>query len=73
MSVLALLPVLAHAGEAETSRTGDIAYTIMLVTVLTAVWVTLGVVCWIFWKAKTREDAAERERGGPEWRNVPSS
>ena len=52
------LTVVAHAGGAGTSETGELAYTIMLVTVLVAIWVILGVVCWIFWRAKKREDAA---------------
>ena len=39
---------------------GETVMTIMLVTVLTVIWVALGVVCWIFWRAKKREDAAMR-------------
>ena len=69
------LLVLAHAGEGETSKTGQLAYTIMLVTVLFVVWVVVGIVCWIFWRAKKREDAekAEQARKELEWRNAPSS
>ncbi len=51
---------------------GETVMTIMLVTVLTVIWVALGVVCWIFWRAKKREDA-ERQRKEVEWRNAPSS
>ena len=50
---------------------GELPMTIMLVTVLVLIWVTLGVVCWIFWRAKKREDEA-RERGEAKW-NVRSS
>ncbi len=39
---------------------GELVMTIMLVTVLTVIWIALGVVCWIFWRAKKREDAAMR-------------
>ena len=31
--------------------------TIMLVTVLSLIWILVGVVCWIFWRAKKRDDA----------------
>jgi hypothetical protein len=51
---------------------GELPMTIMLVTVLALMWVALGVVCWIFWRAKKREDA-ERQRKEVEWRNAPSS
>ena len=50
----------------------ELPMTIMLVTVLVLIWVALGVVCWIFWRAKKREDA-ERERGEVEWPNARSS
>jgi uncharacterized membrane protein len=51
---------------------GELPMTIMLVTVLALMWVALGVVCWIFWRAKKREDA-ERQRKEVEWRNAASS
>jgi hypothetical protein len=51
---------------------GELPMTIILVTVLVLIWLALGVVCWIFWRAKKREDAAKRERE-VEWRNAPSS
>jgi hypothetical protein len=83
MAVPARLTVLAHTGGVETGGAGELAMTIMLVTVLVAIWVLLGVVCWIFWRAKKREDEARRPRGYPpapspdalerEWRNAPSS
>jgi uncharacterized membrane protein len=53
---------------------GELPMTIMLVTVLVLIWLALGVVCWIFWRAKKREDMARREREvESEWRNAPSS
>ena len=65
------LAVLAHAGSADTSETGQLVFTIMLVTVLAVVWIVLGVVCWIFWRAKKRDDAAAKEGSG--WQSVRSS
>ncbi len=56
-----------HGGGAG----GELPMTIMLVTVLVLIWAALGVVCWIFWRAKKREDAA-RERGEAKW-NARSS
>jgi cbb3-type cytochrome oxidase subunit 3 len=52
----------------------ELPMTIMLVTVLVLIWLALGVVCWIFWRAKKREDAAKAEREqDTEWRSAPSS
>jgi cbb3-type cytochrome oxidase subunit 3 len=59
------------AQHAEHGGGGETAMTIMLVTVLVLVWTALGVVCWIFWRAKRRED--DRQRRLAEWRNAPSS
>ena len=64
--------VLAHAGGGGVSESGQLVYTIMFVTVLAVIWILVGVVCWIFWRAKKRDDA-ERARTEVEWRNVPSS
>ncbi len=52
---------------------GELAMTIMLVSVLVLMWAALGVVCWIFWRAKKREDEAEQRRKEVEWQNAPSS
>jgi uncharacterized iron-regulated membrane protein len=53
---------------------GELPMTIILVTVLALIWVALGVVCWIFWRAKKREDLEKRRRElESEWRNAPSS
>ncbi|MEX0816596.1 MAG: hypothetical protein WD027_04085 [Gaiellales bacterium] len=60
--------LLAHTGGGVG---GETAMTIMLVAVLVLVWTALGVVCWIFWRAKRRED--EKQRRLTEWRNAPSS
>ncbi len=64
--------ILAHGGEIETNESGQLALTIMLVSVIAVVWIVLGVVCWIFWRAKKREDAAKAGKE-LEWRNAPSS
>jgi uncharacterized paraquat-inducible protein A len=62
--------VLAHiAPELTPSDIGEIAMTIVFVAALVIPFVVLGVVCWIFWKAKVREEA-EREA---EWPNARSS
>ena len=68
MALLALL--LAHAGAAEATGGQQTFFTVLLVAVLVVVWVTLGVVCWIFWRAKKRDDAEKKELA---WRNAPSS
>jgi cbb3-type cytochrome oxidase subunit 3 len=68
MSVLAVLA--QHGGGSG----NELPMTIMLVTVLVLIWVALGVVCWIFWRAKKREDAAKAEREQDrEWRSAPLS
>jgi heme/copper-type cytochrome/quinol oxidase subunit 2 len=64
--------VLAHAGEVGVGKSGELAYTIILVTVLTVVWGIVGVVCWIFWRAKKREEAAIAEKRSA-WSNARSS
>jgi heme/copper-type cytochrome/quinol oxidase subunit 2 len=49
--------VLAHNGGGSG---GELVMTIMFVTVLSVIWIALGVLCWVFWRAKKREDAAMR-------------
>jgi heme/copper-type cytochrome/quinol oxidase subunit 2 len=46
------------------------ALTVFYVLVLVVVWVGLGIVCWVFWRAKKRDDERRKER---EWRNEPLS
>ncbi len=58
-----------HGGQGSG---GETIMTVFLATVLVVIWVALGVVCWIFWRAKKRDDAA-RADGEVEWRNAPSS
>jgi heme/copper-type cytochrome/quinol oxidase subunit 2 len=55
--------------ETAANRT---AMTVLLATVLVVIWVALGVVCWIFWRAKKREDLA-RSEAATRWPNAPSS
>jgi hypothetical protein len=62
---LALL-IAQHGGHGSSSGTGEIVMTILLATVLAVIWISLGVVCWIFWRAKKREDA-EKSRKEMEW------
>jgi hypothetical protein len=50
---------------------GSLALSIVALVGMIVPFVILGVVCWVFWKAKKREEAAERRAG--EWRNAPSS
>jgi uncharacterized membrane protein YciS (DUF1049 family) len=47
------------------------ALSIVFAIVLALGWITLGVVCWIFWRAKKREDTARLEAAN-RW-NAPSS
>ena len=61
------LIVLAHAGDGGGDPT---VFTVMLVSVLALVWIVLGVVVWIFWRANQREDRAKEET---EWQSVRSS
>ena len=61
--------VAQHGGHGTGS--GDLVMTIFFVSVLVVIWVALGVVCWIFWRAKKREDQAKL-REEMEW-SAPSS
>jgi hypothetical protein len=60
------LVAVASAGESNT------ALSVVFGIVLLLGWVTLGVVCWIFWRAKKREDSARLEAAN-RWPNAPSS
>lgn len=48
----------------------ELVLTVVLAAVLVAIWILLGVVCWIFWKAKKREDAERAE--GDAWKSARS-
>jgi hypothetical protein len=68
----ALLGVLAqHGGHGDGA--GATIMTIFLATVLALVWIALGVVCWVFWRAKKREDAAKAELEEAKWQSAHSS
>ena len=71
-ALAAFVAVLAHAGGAEVGGAARIAMTVVIVAALAATWIALGVVCWIFWRAKKREEAEERLTGAG-WRSEPSS
>jgi len=57
-----------HAGH---DGGGSFAITMMALVAMLSPWFVLAYVCWIFWKAKKREDAEERRKDA--WRNAPSS
>ena len=48
------------------------ALSVVFGIVLALGWIALGVVCWIFWRAKKREDTARLEAAN-RWPNAPSS
>ena len=50
---------------------GSLILSIIALVAMIIPFFVLGFVCWIFWKAKRREDAAERR--AREWRNAHSS
>jgi cytochrome bd-type quinol oxidase subunit 2 len=50
---------------------GSTALTVVVLVGMLIPVAVLGYVCWIFWKAKKRDEAEERRRN--EWRNAPSS
>jgi heme/copper-type cytochrome/quinol oxidase subunit 2 len=50
---------------------GSLILSIIALVAMIVPFFVLGYVCWIFWKAKKREEAAERR--AVEWRNVRSS
>ncbi|MGH3035720.1 MAG: hypothetical protein ACRDMU_00935 [Gaiellaceae bacterium] len=50
---------------------GSLILSIIALVAMIIPFIVLGYVCWIFWKAKKREEAAERRAS--EWRNAHSS
>lgn len=50
---------------------GSTALTVVVLIGMLIPLAVLGYVCWIFWKAKKRDEAEERRRES--WRNAPSS
>jgi hypothetical protein len=50
---------------------GSLGLTLFALVGMIIPLIALVAVCWVFWRAKRREDAAARERDG--WRNAPSS
>jgi hypothetical protein len=50
---------------------GSLILSIIALVAMIVPFFFLGFVCWIFWKAKKREDMAERRAS--EWRNAHSS
>ena len=50
---------------------GSLILSIIALVAMIVPFFVLGFVCWIFWKAKKREDMAEQRAS--EWRNAHSS
>lgn len=50
---------------------GSLALSIVALVGMIVPFIVLGIVCWIFWRAKKREEAAERRLNA--WRNAHSS
>ena len=50
---------------------GSLILSIIALVAMIVPFFVLGFVCWIFWKAKKREEMAERRAS--EWRNAHSS
>ena len=50
---------------------GSLVVTLIALVAMIIPWFVLGYVSWIFWKAKKRDEAAERRRR--EWPSAPSS
>jgi hypothetical protein len=50
---------------------GSTALTVIVLVGMLLPLAVLGYVCWIFWKAKKRDEAEERR--AESWRNAPSS
>jgi hypothetical protein len=57
-----LAVLLAQHGGQGSSGGGEVVMTVLLASVLAVIWIALGVVCWIFWRAKKREDLAKAEQ-----------
>ena len=62
--------MLAHA-EKYAPDGGSLILSVIALVAMIIPFIVLGYVCWIFWKAKKREEAAERRAS--EWRNAHSS
>ena len=62
------IPLAQHAMD---DGGGSFAITMMALVAMLIPWFVLAYVCWIFWKAKKRDEAEERRKEA--WRNAPSS
>lgn len=56
-----------HAGDGG----GSLALSIVALVGMIIPFIILAVVCWVFWKAKKRDEAEERRLQA--WRNAHSS
>ena len=64
------MELLAHA-EKYAPDGGSLILSVIALVAMIIPFFVLGFVCWVFWKAKRREEAAERRMH--EWRNAHSS
>jgi heme/copper-type cytochrome/quinol oxidase subunit 2 len=60
--------LLAHTGTG--GGADSLAFSLLALVGMIIPWIVLGVVCWYFWRAKKRDEEAERRR---EWMNAPLS
>ncbi|HXV34156.1 MAG TPA: hypothetical protein VD769_09110 [Gaiellaceae bacterium] len=59
------------AQHVMTDDGGSLALTLLALVGMIVPLIALAVVCWVFWRAKRRDDEAARAPDG--WRNAPSS
>ncbi len=66
---MAVIVLAQHA--VDSGDEASLAISILALIGMIIPFIVLGVVVWIFWKAKKREDAAKARE--PSWRNARSS
>jgi hypothetical protein len=66
-----VLGAMLLAQHGEMGDGDSLAFSILALVGMIIPILVLGVVCWIFWKAKRRDD--EKKKRESEWQNVPSS
>ena len=64
------MELLAHA-EKYAPDGGSLVLSVIALVAMIIPFFVLGFVCWVFWKAKRRDEAEERRRRA--WRNAHSS
>jgi hypothetical protein len=61
------------AQHVMTDDGGSLALTLLALVGMIVPLLALACVCWVFWRAKKRDDAAEASGVADGWRNAPSS